>query len=73
MPTTSGPVHRLKCGRCRCVLEVTADELLRFSSGEWPRCCVVPMVLEVDGAPVGPTEKTAVERPRRSTRKMFPD
>ena len=60
--------RRLRCNRCGCVLEVTADEMLRFSRGDWPRCCVLPMVLEVDDQTVSPNEKTALERPRRRSR-----
>jgi hypothetical protein len=53
-------------------MDVTADELLRFSRGEWPRCCVVPMILEVDDRSVSPTGPTKLERPTRVARKMFP-
>ena len=60
--------RRLRCPRCGCVLEVTADEMLRFSRGDWPRCCMLPMVLVVDDQAVSPNEKTALERPRRRSR-----
>lgn len=63
--------RRLRCNRCGCVLEVTADEMLRFSRGDWPRCCVLPMVLEVDDQAVSPGDKTALERPPRRPRERF--
>ena len=49
-------------------MEVTADEMLRFSRGDWPRCCVLPMVLVVDDQAVSPGDKTALERTTRRSR-----
>jgi hypothetical protein len=54
-------------------MEVSADELLQFVRGDWPRCCILPMILELDGTAVGPMDKTDLERPSRPARKMFPD
>jgi hypothetical protein len=54
-------------------MEVSADELLRFSRGDWPRCCILPMILEFDGTSVGPTDKTDLERLTRSARKFVRD
>jgi hypothetical protein len=34
---------------------------------------MLPMILELDGTAVGPTDKTDLERPSRSARKMFAD
>jgi hypothetical protein len=73
MPTTSGPARQLKCNCCGWVLGVTADDLHRFSRGKWPSCCVVAMVLEVDGHSVGPSEDTELERPTRRFRRRHPD
>jgi len=72
MPTTPVPDRRLRCDRCGYLMDVTADELLRYSRGDWPRCCVVPMILDVDDQSVSPSEVTELERPSRSARKMFP-
>ena len=56
-----------------CVLEVTADEMLTFTrGGDWPRCCMVAMILDVDDQSVRPTDATALERPSRRARRMFP-
>ena len=62
MPTTSAPAHRLRCDWCGWVLDVTADELLRFSRGDWPRCCMRALILDVGGHSVRPTDRTKLER-----------
>src|SRR5689334_18423802 len=63
--------RRLRCDRCGCVLEMTADELLRCSHGDWPRCCMVAMVLEVADQSVRPNAGTELERPERQGRTPF--
>ena len=72
MSTTPGPIRRLRCDRCGCALEVTADELLHFSHGEWPRCCMRAMIVEVDDQSVRPTDTTALERPSPQTGRRSP-
>ena len=71
MQTSSTSDARLRCSRCECLLEVTADELIRFSRGEWPRCCMVLMILDVDNNSVNPGAGTELERPSRPTRKVM--
>ncbi len=48
---------------------MTADEVLRVSRGDWPRCCMLPMILEVDDQSVRPNAGTELERPDRRGRK----
>ena len=73
MSTPPPATRRLRCDRCACVLEVTADEMLTFTrGGDWPRCCMVAMILDVDDQSVRPTDATALERPSRRARRMFP-
>jgi hypothetical protein len=71
MSTSPPSDRRLRCDRCGCVLDVTANELLQFSRGEWPRCCLVPMILELDDQSVRPTDGTELERPSRPRRPLF--
>lgn len=72
MPFRSTPIERrLRCDRCGCVLEMTADELLRCSHADWPRCCMVAMVLEVADQSVRPNAGTELERPERQGRTSF--
>jgi hypothetical protein len=71
MPTSPAHDRRLLCDRCGCVLTMTADELIRFSRGEWPRCCLLPMVLELDNQSVRPNDGTEVERPTRRGRTSY--
>lgn len=68
METTPVSDRRLCCNRCGSGFEVTPDELLRFSSGDWPRCCLAPMVLEVADHLVSPNAATELERPARGGR-----
>jgi hypothetical protein len=70
MPTIPGPNRGLRCDRCGCVLEVTSDELLQFSQGEWPRCCMRPMIIDVDDQSVRPSDATDLERPARPVRSL---
>jgi hypothetical protein len=51
---------------------LTADELLAFTRGEWPRCCMRPMILDVEDHSVRPNEATELEGPPRRSRRMFP-
>lgn len=71
MPSRPAHDRRLRCDRCGCVLDMTADELLQVSRGEWPRCCMVPMILEVDDQSVRPNAGTELERPVRRGRPSF--
>jgi hypothetical protein len=64
--------RRLRCDRCECVLELTADELLRYSRGDWPRCCTLAMVLEIDEQAVRPNAGTELERRHRQGRRAVP-
>jgi len=70
--TGQDPARRIRCDRCGCSLQLTPDELLEFTRGEWPRCCMRPMILDVADHSVRPNDGTEVERPARRTRKMFP-
>jgi hypothetical protein len=72
MSTSQEPARRLWCGRCGGSIQLTADELLAFSRGEWLRCCLSPMILDVVDRSVRPDEKTEVERTSRPARRMFP-
>jgi hypothetical protein len=72
MLTTPDPDRRLRCDRCGHSMDVTADELLLYTRGDWPRCCMVAMILEVDDQSVSPSDVTELERPSRTARKMFP-
>jgi hypothetical protein len=62
MPPAPVYTPRLRCDLCGWNLEVTADELLEFSSGVYPQCCNRVLSLEVDGLFVRPSERTKVER-----------
>jgi hypothetical protein len=73
MPTPPESDGRLRCDRCGCVLEVTAAELIAFSRGDWPRCCMVAMILDVDDVSVRPTDATALERPAARSRPFSPN
>jgi hypothetical protein len=69
MPTPHASETRLRCPRCDVVVALTQDEMLQVSrGGEWPRCCLVPMVVEVEDQTVSPDGKTALERTTRSRR-----
>jgi hypothetical protein len=72
MPTPPALDRRLRCDRCGYSMDVTADELLRFSRGDWPRCCVRAMTLDVDDRSVSPSQATELERPTRGARKLSP-
>jgi hypothetical protein len=72
IPAPSEPVRQLRCDRCDCVLDLTVDELLRCSHGDWPRCCMMAMILEVDEQSVRPNDKTELERGRRQGRRRVP-
>jgi hypothetical protein len=73
MQSTTPSDRRLRCDRCEAGFDVTPDELLRFSSGDWPRCCMVPMILEVADQSVRPNAATELERPARRQRNRFTD
>jgi hypothetical protein len=72
MSTTQESARRLRCGRCWCSMELTADELLVVSRGQWPRCCLSPMILDVVDQSVRSDEGTEVERTSRVPRRMCP-
>jgi hypothetical protein len=72
MSTSEEPARQLRCGRCGSSIQLSADELLAFSRGEWPRCCLSPMILDVVDHSVRPDDKTAVERTSRRAHRMFP-
>lgn len=63
MSPSSVSAHRLRCDRCRREVDVTADDLIQFSSGTYPRCCKRPMTLDVDSRLVRPNDNTDLERP----------
>jgi hypothetical protein len=42
---------------------VTLDALIRFSRGEYPRCCQRPMILDVEARSIRPSDNTDLERP----------
>lgn len=71
METTPVSDRRLRCDRCGSGFEVTPDELVQFSRMDWPRCCLVPMTLEVADQSVRPNAATELERPARGPRKRF--
>ena len=73
MANTQEPARRIRCDHCGCSLELTADELLEFTRGAWPRCCLRPMILDVADHSVRPNEGTEVERPPRPARRTFSD
>jgi hypothetical protein len=62
MPQAPGYNPRLRCDHCGRVVDVTADELIRFTRGKLPRCCTRVLTLEVDGLSVRPAERTKLER-----------
>jgi hypothetical protein len=72
LPAPPEPARRLRCDRCGCILELTADEMLRCTSGDWARCCMVAMVLEVDDEAVRPNERTELEQRRPQGRRVVP-
>jgi hypothetical protein len=43
------------------------------SRGDWPRCCIMAMILDVDEESVKLGDGTKMERPPRRARKMFLD
>jgi hypothetical protein len=68
MPATSAPARRLRCDRCGWALDVTADDLRRFSRGDWLFHCMRAMILDVGGHSIRPTDHTKVERSARRDR-----
>ena len=71
MTTAIPPAGRLRCDRCGCSMDVSPDDMVRFTHGEWPRCCLLPMTLDVDDHLVRPTAGTDLERPPRPARKTY--
>ena len=65
MPPTTAYAPRLRCDHCGRVLDVTADDLIRFSRGRYPQCCERVLTLEVGGLFVRPAERTKLERHSR--------
>jgi hypothetical protein len=62
MPPAPAFTPRLRCDQCGRLIEVTNDELTRFTRGTLPRCCTRVLTLEVGGRLVRPAERTKVER-----------
>jgi hypothetical protein len=71
MATAPEPARRIRCDRCESTIQLTPDELLEVSRGEWPRCCLSPMILEVEDDSVNPSVDTDLARPSRRSRRRF--